>query len=144
MGGSATKQKMNSKSSEIDLSGAAIGAAVMASTALPLPSSPSELSALWFGRVCKTASHELGHCFGIDHCTYYSCIMQGTAHLAEDSRQPPYLCPVDLSKVIRATGSSEQERYKALRRFCDEWKQDRMFAAFGAWIQLRLSSYRNT
>lgn len=45
-------------------------------------------------RVCRTASHELGHCFGLDHCMYKACAMQGTASVAEDMRQPPYLCPV--------------------------------------------------
>jgi archaemetzincin len=30
--------------------------------------------------------------------------MQGSASLREDVRQPPYLCPVDLAKVLEATG----------------------------------------
>lgn len=122
----------------------ALEAGVKASMVLHLPSSSSEQAALWLGRVCKTASHELGHCFGIDHCTYYACVMQGTAHLAEDPRQPPYLCLIDLSKVTRATGCDEQERYKALLGFCEKWKHDRMFAAFGAWIQSRLSCYEES
>lgn len=143
--GVSASHRKKSKNFREDVRGhstdSAMSAAVMASNALPLPSSPSELNALWLGRVCKTASHELGHCFGIAHCAYYACIMQATANLAEDSRQPPYLCPVDLSKVIRATESSEQERYRALAKFCEEWKGDRLFAAFGAWISSRLSSY---
>lgn len=73
-------------------------------TALPSPSpSPSSISTLWLSRVCRTASHELGHCFGIDHCIYHACVMQGSASLREDVRQPPYLCPVDLAKVLEAT-----------------------------------------
>ena len=32
-------------------------------------SSDTALTGLWLGRVCRTASHELGHCIGIDHCT---------------------------------------------------------------------------
>lgn len=67
------------------------------------PSSPSSISTLWLSRFCRTASHELGHCFGIDHCIYYACVMQGSASLREDVRQPPYLCPVDLAKVLEAT-----------------------------------------
>ncbi|KAK4129974.1 hypothetical protein BT67DRAFT_437390 [Trichocladium antarcticum] len=47
---------------------------------------------LALSRVARTASHELGHCFGLAHCSYYACVMQGTAGLAEDARQPPYLC----------------------------------------------------
>ena len=116
---------------------APIDAAVMAHSALPIPSSPSEMGTLWLGRVCKTASHELGHCFGIDHCSYFACVMQGTANLVEDSRQPPYLCPIDLTKVLLATGVSEKEHYDAMLKVCERRKQDRMFAAFGAWINAR-------
>jgi archaemetzincin len=121
--------------------GSAIADAVVAHLELPLPSSPAELSALWLGRICKTASHELGHCFGIDHCVYWACSMQGTAHITEDHRQPPYLCPVDLSKVLRAAGADEKERYKALLKFCGRWKQDRMFTAYAAWIRTVLDHY---
>lgn len=42
--------------------------AVKSLRSLPLPSTPEEMSHLWLGRVCKTAAHELGHCFGMDHC----------------------------------------------------------------------------
>ncbi|KAK0516651.1 hypothetical protein JMJ35_001254 [Cladonia borealis] len=99
---------------------------------------PTWLSNLWLSRVCQTASHELGHCFGIDHCVYYACVMQGTASLAEDVRQPPYLCPVDLAKLLRATGAKEKERYEAILGFCKEWRETPMFAALGAWVGHRI------
>ena len=117
----------------------ALAAAVDAFNSLTSPTSAAELSALWLGRVCKTASHELGHCFGIDHCTYYACVMQGTANVAEDSRQPPYLCPVDLAKVLKATDAQEKEHYGALLKFCEHHREDRLFAAFAAWLRVRLS-----
>ena len=56
----------------------------------------------FFLRICRTASHELGHCFGLDHCMYKACMMQGTASVAEDIRQPPYLCPVCEAKIAWA------------------------------------------
>ena len=99
---------------------------------------PTWLSNLWLSRVCQTASHELGHCFGIDHCVYYACVMQGTASLTEDVRQPPYLCPVDLAKLLRATGANEKERYEAILGFCDGWQETPMFAALKAWIGHRI------
>ncbi len=99
---------------------------------------PTWLSNLWLSRVCQTASHELGHCFGIAHCVYYACVMQGTASLAEDVRQPPYLCPVDLAKLLRATGANEKERYEAISGFCAEWQETPMFAALGAWVGRRM------
>ena len=116
-------------------------AALSAHTALPsLDHGPSTaaLLGLWLGRVCRTASHELGHCFGIDHCVYYACAMQGTASVIEDARQPPYLCPIDLAKVLRATGADENERYGSMLAFCEKNKDAHLFAAFGAWIRGRM------
>lgn len=102
--------------------------------------SSSSLSTLWVGRVCRTVSHELGHCFGLDHCVYYACAMQGTASLREDARQPPYLCPVDLAKLLNVTSVTASQRYRALLAFCErpENKATHFFAPFAAWIRGRL------
>ena len=132
----ARKRKFEEHSG--DQVGTPMSAAIAASSQTPVLPSPTALSTLWLGRVCKTASHELGHCFGIDHCIYFACVMQGTASLTEDSRQPPYVCPVDLVKILRATGANEKDRYTALLRFCEKWPTDRMFAAFAAWIKSRI------
>ncbi|RDL39625.1 Uncharacterized protein BP5553_03965 [Venustampulla echinocandica] len=112
-------------------------AALSAHASLPsIDQSPSAiaLSGLWFGRVCRTASHELGHCFGIDHCVYYACCMQGTGSLREDSRQPLYLCPIDLAKILRATGSDAKGHYGALLAFCEKNMDTHLFAAYRSWI----------
>lgn len=119
----------------------AMPAAVSAHASLPsLDNSPSAavLSGLWLSRICRTASHELGHCFGIEHCVYYACVMQGSASLMEDSRQPPYLCPIDLSKILQATSADPQERYLNLLAFCSQYRNTHVFSAFAAWIEARL------
>lgn len=83
--------------------------------------SPASLSLLYLIRLCLTSAHELGHCFGLDHCVYYACCMQGSASLAEDARQPPYLCPVCEEKVLLATGADGKERMRKLKDLCDSW-----------------------
>ncbi|KAI0878695.1 hypothetical protein GGS24DRAFT_371330 [Hypoxylon argillaceum] len=124
----------------------AVGAA-RGSTTLP---SVEIWSGLWFSRVARTLVHELGHCFGMDHCVYYACNMQGTSGMAEDVRQPPYLCPVCLEKVAHAiacelqvrdqTGKEEyiKERYRAIAGFCESWKRIGLFAGYSAWVRARL------
>ncbi|QSZ30793.1 hypothetical protein DSL72_000351 [Monilinia vaccinii-corymbosi] len=113
---------------------------------LPRPSSldiaPDTLPGLYLSRICRTASHELGHCFGIAHCVYYACCMQGSASIVEDVRQPPYLCPVDLAKVVCATGADVRERYEVLLAFCEARGDVHMFVAFGRWIRGRLEQIK--
>lgn len=81
--------------------------------------------------------------------------MQGAASLGEDVRQPPYLCPVDLAKVLEATrngggdgdrdgdgeteSAPQRQRYEALLAVCTRHQDAGMLAAFGAWIRVRLS-----
>nr|POE87394.1 archaemetzincin-2 [Quercus suber] len=122
---------------EIDHQISPLHAAVTAIRDMRRPASSSERSNLWLSRICKTASHELGHCLGIAHCPFYACIMQSTAGLSEDARQPPYLCPIDLAKVLKVTGSSEKEHLMALRQYCDGVRDDRLFRAFSAWLHAR-------
>lgn len=128
-----------------------IAAAMNACNAVPKPKTRDEFAGIWFSRVARTTAHELGHCLGMDHCVYYACTMQGTAGMVEDVRQPPYLCPVCLSKLSRglcppvgpgAVVDLQREfidqRYGVLRDFCDDWKHVAMFAGYQAWIDRRL------
>ncbi|KAF2009138.1 hypothetical protein BU24DRAFT_428660 [Aaosphaeria arxii CBS 175.79] len=125
----------------------AIRKAVQAAEKISRPSSAEELQALWFSRVARTAVHELGHCFGMAHCVYYACNMQGTASMKEDGRQPPYFCPVCLTKVsfavaveLQAGGEHQRLAYikarnEKLTRFSDYWRDTALFAGFNAWLK---------
>lgn len=37
--------------------------------------------------------------FGVGHCVFAQCQMQGSGRLIEDYNQPQFLCPVDLHKL---------------------------------------------
>ena len=117
-----------------------IHSALQAHVSLPslITLSSATAAALYLSRLSRTAAHELGHCLGIDHCVYYACSMQGSASLAEDARQPPYLCPVDDAKVSAACGVQEKERCVKLREFCNRWEDGALFSAFGAWLEERI------
>ena len=129
-----------SATSHSNLTRGPIHAALLSSTSAPISASTLHLS-----RLARTASHELCHCFGIGHCVCYACVMQSSASLAEDARQPPYLCPIDSRKLMEAMGELRhdertcrksvmspqeweefqgkwtRERYVALRGVCLRW-----------------------
>jgi len=49
---------------------------------------PPNVNELILYRACKVMVHELGHMFGVKHCIYYSCIMNGSNHLDESDSKP--------------------------------------------------------
>ena len=67
-------------------------------------------------RSCKVLAHETGHMFGLAHCTFFNCPMNGSNHLAESDRRPLHLCPVCLRKLQWSIGCDVLERYRALER----------------------------
>ncbi|XP_034050518.1 archaemetzincin-2 [Thalassophryne amazonica] len=71
-------------------------------------------------RSCKTMTHEIGHMFGIKHCQWLSCVMQGSNHLDESDRRPLNLCPICLRKLQLSVSFKLADRYKALLHWMDE------------------------
>ncbi|MGA2257523.1 MAG: archaemetzincin [Thermoguttaceae bacterium] len=68
-------------------------------------------------RTMKTASHETGHMFSMQHCTLYECNMCGSNHREEADRRPLWLCPHCLAKLCHATGADPIQRFKDLAAF---------------------------
>src|SRR5208282_1290615 len=68
-------------------------------------------------RTLKTASHETGHMFSMQHCTLYECNMCGCNHREEADRRPLWLCPHCLAKLCHATGADPIRRFKDLSAF---------------------------
>lgn len=62
----------------------------------------------------QTMTHEIGHMFGISHCQWLSCVMQGSNHLDESDRRPLDFCPICLRKLQFAIGFNIAERYKVM------------------------------
>ncbi len=70
-------------------------------------------------RTCKTAVHEIGHIFSLQHCIFYRCAMQGANNLTELDGHPLYFCPVCDSKIISNLKLPLSKRYENLAAF---WK----------------------
>lgn len=70
-------------------------------------------------RSCKVLSHETGHMFGLQHCIYYRCVMNGSNRLQESDARPLHLCPVCLRKLHWSVGFDVVERYRRLAALCE-------------------------
>ena len=73
--------------------------------------------------------------------------MQGTASAAEDTRQPPYLCPVDDAKLnaiiaerVKGGRPSGVERDRALLGYCRKHAAGGAFAAYQKWLEQKLAA----
>ena len=71
-------------------------------------------------RSMKVLTHETGHMFGLAHCIYFSCLMNGSNHLQESDRRPLHLCPVCLRKLQFSVGFDVVKRYQALAQFDEQ------------------------
>jgi len=69
-------------------------------------------------RTIKTATHETGHMFSMEHCTLYECNMCGSNHRAESDSRPLALCPECVAKLWWIVPGDPVERYTKLIDFC--------------------------
>jgi archaemetzincin len=68
-------------------------------------------------RSCKVLVHETAHMFGLPHCIYYECVVNGSNHLGETDAKPQHLCPVCLRKLHHGIGFDALQRYRDLAAF---------------------------
>jgi len=100
---------------------------------LPGEAGPAAASLL-LRRACKVLAHETAHLLGIAHCVFYSCLMNGSNHLAESDARPLHLCPVDLRKLQHSIGFDVAARYRRLRTFAG----DAGFTDEARWLTAQL------
>ena len=89
-------------------------------------------------RSCKVLAHETGHVFGLAHCTYFSCLMNGSNHLVESDRRPLHLCPVCLRKLQWSIGFDVLKRYTELERL----NRTNGFMDEAGWLSRRINTLR--
>jgi len=99
----------------------------------------SNYETLLLRRSCKVLAHETGHMFGLVHCVYFNCLMNGSNHLAESDRRPLHLCPVCLRKLQWSIGFDVVERYRALEKVC----RTDGFADEAGWFSQRIKTLRS-
>jgi len=62
-------------------------------------------------------AHETVHMFGMRHCIYYDCLMNGTMSSDESARKTNNtLCPICLKKLKHNMKFDTLERFKALEQ----------------------------
>ena len=65
-------------------------------------------------RACQVLAHETGHMFGISHCVFYRCAMNGSNSLADADGAPLDFCPACTRKLSWNIGYDQAARGAAL------------------------------
>lgn len=78
---------------------------------------PQNWPQLVLERAAKVLAHETGHMFGIEHCVYFHCLMNGANHMAETDASPLHLCPMCLRKLHSSVGMDVSRRESRLGDF---------------------------
>ena len=101
---------------------------------------PNNLENYLLYRSCNTLVHEICHTFGIKHCIFYSCLMNGYNDLDEQAKTPLIECPVCLRKLQYSIGFDPLERYKQLMNVTKSF--DGFFQYVSIWYEKRINSLK--
>lgn len=87
-------------------------------------------------RGCHIMCHEIGHQFGLRHCIYYECLMNGI-NSAEEQRNGGIriLCSVCHKKLKQNLKFDSSERFRRLADVCDELGFDEEAAVYRKLLQ---------
>lgn len=85
-------------------------------------------------RSCKVLAHETAHMFGLPHCIYFDCVLNGSNGMSETDAQPQHLCPVCLRKLHHTAGFDAVKRYEDLARF---YRRQKWFEDYD-WVRRQL------
>lgn len=99
-----------------------------------------DFQSLILARSAKVLVHETAHMFGLTHCIYYDCVLNGSNHLDETDARPQHLCPVCLRKLHHAAGFDAVKRYEDLFRF---YRRHRWYEE-SDWVQRQLARIGKT
>ncbi len=81
-------------------------------------------------RLLKLLRHEIGHMYGMAHCTHPECIMRGANSREEADSIPLNMCPSCAAKLAFRIGDDGRERNEALAAF--------YLAHFAPFLEARL------
>ncbi len=91
-------------------------------------------------RSLKVLNHETSHVFGLKHCIFYNCTINGSNSLEETDRSSIHECPVCHAKLHWNLNFDPQRRFQALRD---------VYTKFGlldevAWMSKRIEHWTQT
>ena len=89
-------------------------------------------------RACKVLNHETGHMFGLSHCIFYECSMNGANSLPETDSQPLHFCPLCQRKLQWNIGFDTTRQYEALLAFYTKYEMKEE----AAWMVARLERWK--
>ncbi len=69
---------------------------------------------LFLRRTIQTGTHEIAHLFGLHHCIYYECNINGSNSRHESDLRPLWECPVCLRKLASGKKMDIRKRYREL------------------------------
>ena len=81
------------------------------------PHAGSKEMLLFERRLLGTVLHEFLHMMGLEHCSYFSCVLNGSNSLEEADTKPILICPQCLEKMNYALQSDNSVYYRNAELF---------------------------